>query len=77
MQRNLLFLFKMSKLEKTFPKYWSQTLRFNKPSSLNETMYIETTLDVINVECTNAKSYNNLMLEKKKRKLVSISGKIF
>ena len=66
--KNLLFLFKMSKLKKAFPKYWSQNLRLNKASSLNETMNIETTLDVIIVECTKAKSYYNLMLERKKEK---------
>ena len=66
--KNLLFLFKMSKLKKAFPTYWSQNVRLNKASSLNETTDIETTSDVINVECTTAKSYYSLMQEKKKEK---------
>ena len=45
-------------------------LRLNKASSLNEIMYIETNLAVINVEGTKAKSYYNLMLEKKKKEKV-------
>lgn len=61
----------MSKLKKSFPKYWLQNLRSHKASNLNEATYIETTLDGITDECTKMKSYYNLMLEKKTEKLYS------